>query len=715
MRQVWMLLVYIIPLTSFASEFEHIKLSPQFEQYLTGPKLKSASRAARVKTKSMQANALADSTPAPDDLSEAVKTALLGVQTKSGVSGGFTGAIPVDGEESPLYQTIRDHLEGAHQALGAQQVSELNHINQQFNLGTQNFSGFSWQKPFGVVSVWADRQVTPNLFGTNWLVQDTFTFEIQATTFLEKLTDAGLAIMSDAEIGAFAGLTFKRTYTYYHYADSYKNGLSSDFSKLFLPFIRFNRVGVEKMLDDEVMKRQDIWTASAGGIITSPPIWYVFTVSGGILAEAAFNHTVSVQSNPVQDLTAEKYRLGISSKNTASVTVNASIQLEFYKIIKLTLLNVDLKYEYSAAKNYNLGMSAGQWQHVNSTPEELYELNGILHGAGKINVLEPYVVRLDEASSNSLEARGSLLIWGGLKKSKTEQVRVIKDQVVKVFYKHYSQSVRLVQNVLSRLFSIAIYKIFKLPVGVKNASILSKEFSMEYDSTNPQATDPNVIRVDGTEQFSASFKQSYEAERTDRFIDFMYKNDVIWFIDRFTSLDPKFKDEVKKENIKGPLIVESTIRVEKAALDFLFNRDANDVFGELALACNSNRVKDWKIEAKRMKFLKNLQIGKEACVKNLGNKYLSFKNDFISNNMKPSLTIFKSFITAFFKEADSVNNFVGLFGSENTFVNGRLQATTGMGTTFVTTFSAGQFRGLGVIDNFKRLTGSRTPASNINE
>ena len=146
-------------------------------------------------------------------------------------------------------------------------------------MGTENFSGFSWQKPFGVVHVWADRQVTPNLFGSNWLIQDTFTFDIEATTFLQRSNEAGITSMSDVEIGAFAGVTFKRIYTYYHYANSYNEGLRADFSKLFLPFLKLNTTSISRMNNEEIIKRDDNWTASAGGMIASPP-YYGFSLAG---------------------------------------------------------------------------------------------------------------------------------------------------------------------------------------------------------------------------------------------------------------------------------------------------------------------------------------------------------------------------------------------------------------------------------------------------
>jgi hypothetical protein len=722
MMIVWMLLISSLSVPIFAAEFNHIKLNPQFEQYLTQPKMKSLSP--QMKSLSASSSMEALSAPAPlNDFSQQIKSSLLGIGSSSAKTD-FTSPFPTDGEESPLLQEIRNQLQADHQALGQQQLNQLNLVNQQFNMGVDNFSGFSWQKPFGVVHVYADRQVNPNLLGTNWLIQDTFTFEIDATSFLEKLNQAGLATMSALEIGAFAGITFKRVYTYYHYANSFQDGLKSDFSKLFLPFVFFNQSGLSKMGKDEIMKREDNWSVSAGGLITTPPL-YSMSVSAGVLAEYAYQQTVAVQNNEVADATAEKVRLTVHSKKAASIGATLSLQLDFFKLIKFTLLNYDLTYEYAASKDYILGMSQPQLTHVTNDAVEGGEFRKILRGWGQVQALEPYVVRLDETDSSSLQTRGSVLIWGKLQKSKTEQIRIIKDQVVKTFYKNYSLSTRVVQNFFSRLFSAVLYKLLKLPVGVKNAALYNRQVNLEYDATNPQAGNINVIRIDSTDQFSFILTQSYEAARTDKWLDSRFKNDVIWFIDTFTTLPKDYKGIVRSNQLKGPLIVESTLRVEKAGFDYLLAQTENNVFGNIAKVCGSDRLSDWTSDDKRKIMLTNdfndaedeetTNPEAEICVQDMGQKFITFKTDYKQNALKPSLARFKDFLTKYYKRAGTITDLVSLFGESNTFINGRLQATTSQGANFVTSFSSGQFRGLGVIDNFKRSNGDRTPASIVSE
>lgn len=704
MIHVWILLLSLLSIPAFGNDFSHIKLTPQFEQYITQPKLKSLRPTAKA--------LINDQRPVgQDEFAHRIRVKLLGGNDGA---GDFNTPFPVDGEESLLYEQIRGHLEAAHREIGLREVAQLDFLNQQFNLGSSNFSGFSWQKPYGVVHVYADRQVVPNLFGSNWLVQDTFTFDIEATTFLERSNEAGITTMSDAEIGAFAGLTFRRVYTYYHYANSYQEGLRADFSKLFLPFLKLNVSTVPRMGPEEIVKREDQWTVSAGGMISTPPL-YNFSFSAGVLAQFAYQHQVSVQHNPVSDEVAEKYRLKVVGRKTASAGVNLSLQLDFFKLLKLTIMNYDLAYEYSSAKEFTLGLSAQDWNQVGENQSERSELRNILHGFGQVRSLERYVIGLEEDESSALSQRGSLLVWGRMQKSKTEQIRVIKDNNVRVFFKSYAQNMRVVQNVFSRLFSAVIYKLFKLPVGAKNAALYNRQIQLEYEATHPQAADPNVARIDRTEQFSFVINQSYEAARTDRWIDQKFKNDVIWFVDSFTTLPKDYKTIIRQEQLKGPLLVESNLRIEKAGFEHLLKSDESMVFGHIARVCDSKRVDQWTEEARRRELLSRVQVGAELCTKSIGEKFLAFKNDYQQNALKPSLAKFKSFLTKYYKKAESLQDLIPLFGVENTFIHGQLKATSPQNAQFVTSFSTGQFRGLGVIDSFKRANGSRTPASIVSE
>ncbi len=704
MKTVWMLVLFCVAFTANAQPtFKHIKLTPAFEQYLARPQMKTLG--------ALNRSALS----AEDPFKQKLKAAIFGNQAATApVQKGLSPFPPADGEESLLYEQIRAQLEASHQRIGLEEVTQLDRINRQFNLGTSTFAGFSWQKPIGTVQVYADRQVTPNAFTEDendiWLVTDTFTIEIEATTFLEKLKEAGV-VDAGLDIGAFAGLTFKRVYRYDHYAKDYQTGLSVDFAKLFLPFLIFNAQGVAQMGDKEIIKRQDLWTAKAGGLITTPPM-YGLSFSAGALAEHAFEAETSMQAFKNTDPSAQAMVMNVWSKSSTIVGATASLQLDFFKLIQFTLLRFDLNYEYASGKNYVLSMNSNDLTHVRNNADEFAEWKGILRGRREVKHLEPFIVRLDEVTTAAIETYGSVLLWGKITKNKTEQKRIIKDAKVFTFYKNYATNVRFVQNLLSRFLTAIIYKLLKLPMGTKNVAIYSKNVTLQYEDSHPQSTNQDIIRVASEEKFSFSISQSYEAFGISKWHEKQYKSDVLWFVDEFTTLPKDWLTRIKNGDVKGPVRVESDLKVEKAGFLYFVALSPDSVFGSIVGVCKSKLLKEWSAEATRAKLLKSTPDSDEdKCVKKVGLNYLSFREDYAANFKAPSLRKFKDFLTQYYKTTENITALNNLFGMENTFISGRLSGKFADGVIRSIPFANGQFRGNGVIDNFLRASNSRSPAS----
>lgn len=702
MKTVWMLVFFCVGSLAHAqTNFKHIKLTPAFEQYLARPQMKTLGTLSK------------SAMTAEDPFKARLKSAIFGSQPAP-VQKGLSPFPPADGEESLLYEQIRQQLEASHQQIGLEEVTQLDRINRQFNLGTSTFAGFSWQKPIGTVQVYADRQVTPNAFTEDendvWLVTDTFTIEIEATTFLEKLKEAGV-VDAGMDIGAFAGLTFKRVYRYDHYAKDYQTGLSVDFAKLFLPFLIFNAQGVALMGDKEIIKRQDLWTAKAGGLITTPPM-YGLSFSAGALAEHAFEAETSMQAFKNTDPSAQAMVMNVWSKTSTIVGATASLQLDFFKLIQITLLRFDLNYEYASGKNYVLSMNTNDLTHVKNNPDEFNEWKGILRGRREVKHLEPFIVRLDEVTTEAIETYGSVLLWGKITKNKTEQKRIIKDAKVFTFYKNYASNVRFVQNLLSRFITAIIYKLLKLPMGTKNVAIYSKNVILQYEDSHPQSTNQEVIRVASEEKFSFSIAQSYEAYGISKWHEKKYKEDVLWFVDEFTTLPKDWLTKIKNGDVKGPVRVESDLKVEKAGFLYFVALSPDNVFGSIVNVCKSKLVKEWTAEASRAKLLKNTpNTDEDKCVRKVGLNYLSFREDYAANFKAPSLRKFKDFLTQYYKTTENITALNNLFGMENTFISGRLSGKFSDGVIRSIPFANGQFRGNGVIDNFLRASNGRSPAS----
>ena len=146
-------------------------------------------------------------------------------------------------KNTPLLDEIEEILTGNAEGIGKEQTDKLLK-NYDLGGGLLNFSGFSWQKPMLNYDLRVNRELAPDLISDKWIVQDSLTIFIEAATLISNLQKQALLDVAAADFGAFAGVTFKRTYHYNHFADSYKEGLTSDFSKLFLGFKKFSLKGI---------------------------------------------------------------------------------------------------------------------------------------------------------------------------------------------------------------------------------------------------------------------------------------------------------------------------------------------------------------------------------------------------------------------------------------------------------------------------------------
>jgi len=601
------------------------------------------------------------------------------------------GTTPGDGQQSLMYGEIRQWLESRYQGIGQGEADRLKYFNSQFNMGTQNFSGFSWQKPFGGFGIFVDRQLSPDLFDSKrWNVMDTMTIVIEATTFLGKMNEAGAIDMTASEIAAFAGINFKRVYTTYHFADSFGEALIADFRYLFLPFLAHTPSGALALDKGKLLKREDTWTIGAGGIIESPS-WYGLSFNAGALAEVTNKSSIMLQSVTPGDANkpGEFLRALHESKIIKSAGITAGLQLDFFKLIQFTLLSYDLEFSSEKSKNMTLSFREEHRDQLSNGSDAAREFAQLLRkNSPEVRFLEPYVVQLNEGENVSSSSRAMLLLWGNLKKSAMEQTRVIKDQTVKTFFNNYSESIRLVQNFWSRLFSSFIFRIFQFSSIIQNDAAFTRKLTIEYEATLPQSADPEKMLIESQEQFSMVAALSFEAARTDRWTDRSYKKDAEGYLERYTvNLSPDLKTMIRNEDLRGPLRITTNVRVMGDGLAHFNTLSEELVKKEFEHMCDK----------------------KATCVKKLLKPYQEYKR-ILAGTGRHELARLKSMITTMLKEVHDLATFSVLFG-ENAFINGTFYATSRQGLPFRTSYSYGQFRGTGVIDTYKRLNGIRQPAS----
>jgi len=607
-------------------------------------------------------------------------------------AGGF-------GDKEPLLlKKIGELLANEYINIGQEQTGPLV-LNHDIGGGTLNFSGFTWRKPLANFTLYANRELAPDLFEDRWIVHDTFVIGVDASTYLTNLKEEDLIDISDEGIGAFAGISFHRVYHYYHFSDTFLSGLQSDFSKLFLSFTKFNPNHIKSMPQYEILKKQDKFSFNAGGFVSSPPM-YGLSARAGVLVNIAFENELTLQATGDQDgvTEGEFLRLSVDKKFNVSADAHLSLQVDFFNILKLTILSYDLEYEYAKSKKVHLSFYEEDKKMMAESKDHAREFNKLVRGlTDKAKVWKDNIIQLDERKSQNLNSKYSILLFGKVRKTETEQVHIIRDGEEKVFYKHYSQSIKFIQNLWSRILNIAVFKIFEFETAIKHASESTKKMNVEYEKLDHL----NKETVDSEEKFSFELIQKFSAAKTHRWIDGLYRKESKKYISRWTTLDSKYVDMIDNKSLRGPLSISSKLLIERAGLVHFHQLHEDDVFKVIVDACGTKRKRKWLNPRKRRKMLRRVQFGKSACVKKIGNRYLDYINDFKALGQS-NLKRFRRFLGPFFKNTRYIGDIYSIFGAENIFNHGTFSATTQDGTYFNTYFKSGQFRGLGVIDNYLR-------------
>lgn len=615
----------------------------------------------------------------------------------SSLTNSFTQQQAIVSEHDDLMERIQNYFSENYQDFGDDQVRSWNEVNDSFDLGQENFSGFSWQKPIGNIGVKADRQLSPDISGSGkWIVQDTFKFHINAATYLSQLNDDNVLDMSESEIAAFAGINFIRTFVMYHYASSFKDGLTSDFRYLFMPYTFFSKDKILSLKSGEVLKRQDEWTIAAGGFISAIPANGV-DLSAGIFFEKNKSTSTAIQHFPDQD---NFLNITHSIKSKTSSEVQLDLQLDFYQLLNIRLFQYKLEFEKEEETEVALKFDQEDKNLLNQHNATTKELERIIENKPtKIQYLEPYVTSLDLSTAQSFASERTIFLKADLKKSKTEQIKVIKDGISQIFYKTYYESISFIENFWSRLFNGIIFRLFEIDTLVSNASYLSKKVNMEYKASLEQSHNPKKRTVQESEDFIFDLNFSFTAQKTHRYIDKYYKDQAISFVDQFTSLKPDFKTMLRQEELRGPLNIQTQLKLDFTNINFLNKLKLEKV----ASLTNESCVEQTKIIMKRVpnrKIPKRVRVSAQKdCSEELMKYYSSYRKVY-DDLARHELSLLNKFILKLTKVSPRLSDLKNYFG-EDVFLKGSFKSATKYNTEFMTYFTDGSLKDQGPITNFK--------------
>jgi len=576
---------------------------------------------------------------------------------------------------------------------------EVDRLLENYDLGggVYNFSGFTWHKPMLNYNIWATREVAPELESDQWIVHDQLILQVDAYSFLSNLRDNDTIEIDDLSLNAFIGLSFNRTYHHYHFSKSYLDGLESDFSNLFLVFRKFDAESIDEIKKYEVIKKNDEFRFYAGAVGST-------NLGNGVGVGIGFEYATTFKSSSLiqklgddeKDHLEQYLRVSLNKEKKTFSQGRASLEYDFFNLLKMTLLSFEFDYEFTKSSTLNLSFTKDNIESIKSDYHKQEELNQMLKGNYNVNDLKEYLISSEQREKENYKSKFSFLLFGNMKRRALEQIRIVTNDMEKIFFKSYSESVTYIQSLLSLIYSKIINRIFQFPTDVSNVSEIRKEFNIEYEFSEDLSAD-NVESID---RFSMEMKVNFSIDRTDKWYHYLKRKKAISYTRNFTNVDDKIIHMVKSKKLRGPLQGSTHIELGPRSLEYFHHLSQHQLINSLSYVCETNEITSKEFDDLKKELRRNRDLSKkQRCVKNLYGRFEKYLNHFKKHHQY-NLKLLKSFLGSYFSKSKNLKALNQLFGSE-LHVSGSFHAYDKNKRYFQTFYNSGQFDGSGVINQFK--------------
>lgn len=563
--------------------------------------------------------------------------------------------------------------------------------NESFDLGDTNFPGFNWSGLVAGTGVHAGRKLYPDYTAEGederWVVEDQLQLEIDAQTFLKSQLDSGNIDITLPNLKAFAGIRFRRTYTYIHHADTYKKGLTKEFDKLFLGFLKFGSTKFLTLEDHESITRQDFMSADVGANIGTPSYYFLSAYAGGTLYYNRVNN-VSIHKPGERDFPRgdELLRISVNKSKLSGTSVTTGLQADFYSLLKISLLSFE--YSKTLSQNIFISMSFLGFDEVlleNKDSVLHQEVKDVLRGKLPKNnlILMPYIVSEQETKRDSESMRSHLFLFDKLKGSSTSEVTLRNADGTKYLFRHNEEKTTFRKTWLQALVSSKKLDKYKR----RTTDTVNLEYQVREDQRGFDLAD---VKLDNPGQAYLRFSKEVNAPKTKGRFRKKLRNELIAFGKYYTNIDDKVWNMFKKgEMLRG----DATVSI---------NAEINGV-GIANIAPTT--VEEWAITTRWicLRVTPNDDPGRlnkdeKKCLKKLKNSFASYKKVW-NEEIKISAWALKELISAIAEYARGFDDLELVFGQENVGISGSFSAETFHGFPYVTYFLLGQDQGNGLIQD----------------
>lgn len=651
-------------------------------------------------------------------------------------------------DDSPLYREILSYMDIHHQRIAERQLQEIAEGRGLKVWGDLNHVGLRFNRGFGSFNIELRRQVAPDLFDDErWLVTDTFDIQVDATQLLNCLKNEEVIDISESNLALFAGLTFKRKYTHVHFADSYEKALGFNLDKLFYGFQNFRSSESLRLAPDEFIKKEDSLGMQAGGL-GSIPITTGLAAHVGALVTYQKLATVTLQgvSEGEQSFPGENLRLSREKTKEVKVGARAGLVADFLGLLQISLLTMDFSYSLTESYKQYIALSSGELDELEEANRMGLLKSFLKHREVSSDELARYRVTEEQRKLETSRFKYQALLFGGKRDLKTEYIKLAKDGLESVFFRHHFEKESHRQNFFSRLFYEVIKRVTTLSSVINKAFYENEKVRVEYrHKRNLLQTKEDLILEEGRPTLSINFMKGLYSHKVSKRI----RKKILNFLDHFSGADPLLAWQVENGQIKESVRFNTTMTLDEESLEHFHSLSAKRVYQIIDDSCKASRrgVKGWlsgllKVCERSLKKSFD-QYDKErrshdydslvydSCKKDLKRykrrkRWLSSrrKRSFMESCLQKKTMKSKSgaqkeipvwqlarLMRNIHKRVPSKVHHYALFGFKNVHIHGQFSGPKSDGYEFDHYFREGIFKGTGVVSKSMKSLSLRAPAS----
>tara|TARA_B100000925_G_scaffold291781_1_gene281408 strand:+ start:1443 stop:3389 length:1947 start_codon:yes stop_codon:yes gene_type:complete len=533
---------------------------------------------------------------------------------------------PLPGEDNTdLHRRLLNMLRPTYRGLGKAAVDAIFKHNQNFDLGKYNNEGIAWTKPVGIFNVGANREVKPHPKKPGkFLVHDVFTIGVGAITYLKYLKKLGVIDISMKNIGLFTGLGYQRTYRYVHEAETYMKGLRSNFLKLFLTFIYIHPNHFASMELDERIEKEDYFGFD-GGIAFESPVWHGLSALLGVRKGFGFEHKLKVTSHGPRNNPNQPFltmRAEVKKSNTTGLF--ADLLLDLRAIYKLTLLSFEISTEKSKS-------DVQTFVFPESTREMFYrenKKNPIYKNVKRLNryrfkrLSGDFVANFQDSMAFKKELeknrRQHFVKYGGLKTVEHEETRELSRNKREKLFKLSSENLKYTKSIWKDVTNNAVIILKKIPFLKEYSKYINYLNRLDYhlETTNHVSQYKVKLNYKGddsigdtnytglfakADDISIEFTSYLHQRNTHRFFDWFQKKQVLKYLNTQASFDEEIVTGFRRGTIRGPMTLESTVKVTPVGLSNFMNLTTGDFLSKVLEFCSHTSVKSSRKCTKKLK------------------------------------------------------------------------------------------------------------------